>query len=423
MRALVCLLATTLLAACSGDEPSLAPDAGPRDAAAVDSGLRDAGSPADATVSLDAGSAADASEGGPVDVVFRVRVPADTPADEPVHVAGDFQGWDPSDPAYALERAPDGRYAITLSFEVGDAIAFKFARGDWSKVEKGPNGEEIADRTLTVDGPGEHTFTVASWADGSPLPRTLSGDVTEHSEPGVLSGRRLWVYLPPGYDAAPSARYPVLYMLDGQNVFDQSTSFAGEWGVDEALETLIPSGEVEPLIVVAIDNSAARLDEYTPWEGEYQGSPAGGGGQAHLRAIVDEVKPWVDQTFRTRPGPAHTGFSGSSLGGLMSVYAAYARPDVFGRVGALSPSLWWDDERLTAFVQAEDKPLGVRLWIDMGTMESSLGELAVIAAALRADGFVEGDDLRVVEVQGAGHNEAAWRARFPDVLRFLFPAE
>jgi pullulanase len=402
------------------------------DAATPDAPSADVGTASDAGVGLDV-SAADASPTdarmppepdaggeGDLDVELVVTVPADTPDDPPVHVAGDFQGWDPADARHALTRRTDGTWAITLRLARGRSLAFKFARGGWNRVEKGAQGEEIQDRRLTVTQPGIQRFTVLAWADQPATPSTVVGDVREIQVPGFLGGRRVWVYLPPGY-AASATRYPVLYMFDGQNVFDARTSFSGEWRVDEALEAGIPAGRVAPIIVVAVDNGgASRVDEYTPWVGTLSGQPGGGGGGEHLRQLAEILKPWVDQTYRTQPGPESTGLAGSSLGGLMGVYAAYARPDVFGRVAALSPSVWWAGERLVEFVTQQPKP-AARLWTDMGTAEGSIGPFRRLRAALVADGFVEGDDLRTVEVAGAGHNEAAWSARIPDVLAYLFP--
>lgn len=415
------------------DAPGPAGDAGPSQA---DAEVEDLGPTPDAEAGdtgplgqdagplADTGPAADAAEdagAGTFAVTLIAQVPQDTPAGHPVHVAGSFQSWDPTDPAYAMTPIGANSHSITLQLAAG-AYELKFARGDWSRVEKGPGGEELSNRPLAVTGPSTFNFTVARWADDPPGPGTRTGNITEVQVPGFLSGRRVWVYLPPGYASEPAGvLHPVLYMLDGQNVFDAQTSFSGEWQVDEALEGLIPAGEVRSLIVVAVDNGgAARIDEYTPWPGEYQGQPAGGGGQAHLQELITVLKPWVDATYRTLPGPEHTGLSGSSLGGLMSVYAAYAHPDVFGRVGALSPSVWWDEEHLVGFVGAEAKP-AVVLWVDMGTNEGDLDPFHNLEAELALDGFVEGVDLMSLEIAGAGHNEAAWAARFPDVLRFLFP--
>ncbi|MBI2373493.1 MAG: phosphonate ABC transporter ATP-binding protein [Deltaproteobacteria bacterium] len=387
------------------------PDATALDATSLDGAPADSGS-ADATV-IDSGVTS-------VPVTLEVTVPADTPPGYPVHVAGDFQTWDPADPAYALTLVRPMVHAITLELEPSQTITFKFARGDWSRVEKGPAGEEVANRTLTVTGPGTSSFTVARWSDSPVSNGARTGMIFELTVPGFLGGRRVWIYLPPGYSSEDlSIRHPVLYMLDGQNLFDNATSFSGEWSVDETLEAGIRSGEAQPLIVVGIDNGgAARIDEYTPWADD--ASSEGGGGEAHLEAIITVLKPWVDAQLRTLPAAEHTGFGGSSLGGLMSVYTAYAHADVFGRIAALSPSVWWANERLVDFVTAGAKP-PVRLWTDMGTAEGSLESFRRLVAALGADGFVEGNDLRALEVLGADHSEPAWAARFPQIVRFLFP--
>lgn len=397
------------------------PDASDVDAAATDAALDAATDAAAGDAEVLDGAVEDAGS-DVVRVTFRVTVPVNTPAGDPVHIAGDFQGWDPADPAYALTAVGGRIHEITLDFTPGQRLEFKFARGSWSRVEKGPSGEEIANRTHVADASGVVELTVASWADASPNPSTRSGDVSEVTVPNFLGGRRVWIYLPPGYSSEdPNIRHPVLYMLDGQNVFDLQTSFAGEWQVDEALEAGIPAGEIQALIVVAIDNGgSARIDEYTPWPGDYMGSTRGGGGPAHVQELVDVLKPWVDATYRTRPEPEHTGFGGSSLGGLMGIYVAYSYSSVFGRIAALSPSVWWDDEHLVDHVTAGAKP-NVRIWTDMGTNEGSLDPFRLLRAALLADGFVEGQDLTAVEIPGAGHNEPAWAARMPDVLRFLFP--
>jgi pullulanase len=370
-----------------------------------------------------------------VTVTFLVTVPADTPAESEVHIAGDFQGWDPGSADHALARRDDGRYEITLEFDRGINIAFKFTRGSWDTVEKGPDGEELGNRMLTLDASGTQEFTVASWANGTPPPSTITGDVETITVPGFLDGRRVWVYLPPGYDADTEARYPVLYMFDGQNVFDAATSFAGEWQVDETLETLIPAGDVRPIIVVAVDHGGEqRRAEYTPWANPEDG---GGQGTAHLQAIVDTLIPYIDQTYRTLAARESRALAGSSLGGLMSLYAAYERDDVFGHVAALSPSLWWDDEHMRRHADAAGARPAVRVYMDMGTLEEGntvdedpangiddyIDQLRAMRDELVSQGFVLDADLKVVEDQDARHSETYWAMRFPDVVRFLFPPE
>lgn len=363
------------------------------------------------------------------DVTFRVTVPAETPAGDAIYIAGDFQGWNPGSPAHRLTEVAPQRHEITLSFAAPVTIQFKFTRGTWARVEKGPAGEEIANRVLAIGGSGTHAFTVARWADLAPS--TITGDVSLVTVPGFLAGRRVWVYLPPGYHADPARRFPVLYMFDGQNVFDAATSFAGEWHVDETCQQLIPAGEIEPLIVVAVANGeTARVHEYTPWPGS---GGTGGGGEQHLQEFLGTLKPWVDATYRTLPDAAATGLAGSSLGGLMSLYAAYAHDEGFGRIASLSPSLWWSDHEMVAWANARVKP-DARVSMDMGTRESgslvdangngvddSIDDLRAMRDVMLAQGFALGANLRVFEHENANHNEAAWAARLPDVLRWLYP--
>lgn len=363
-------------------------------------------------------------------VTFQVTAPTTTPPGDPVFITGDFQGWDPGDPAYQLTDLGGLVYQITLDLTVGGTIQFKFTRGSWETVEKGPNGEEIPNRSHAVTGTETLELTVANWAD---LPAsTITGDVTTHTIPGFLSGRRVWVYLPPDYHVRMDQHYPVLYMFDGQNVFDQATSYAGEWEVDETCESLIPAGLMEPLIVVAVDNGGlGRIYEYTPWYDPGFGD--GGGGEAHLQEFITVLMPWVDSSYRTRTGPHNTGLAGSSLGGLMSLYAVYAHSDVFGLIGGLSPSIWWFDDELLDYASGQPKP-PAKVYMDMGTIESgsmvdedgngvddNIDDLRAMRDLMVGQGFVLDEDLMVVEDEGGMHSEWFWAQRFPVTLQFLFP--
>jgi pullulanase len=378
-------------------------------------------------LALSAGAAAAAV------VDFEVTPPASTPADATVYLAGDFQGWSPGDAAWALTRGSDGRWRYEARFADGQPLQFKFTLGGWDRVEKGAAGEELSNRLHVARADTTLQLTVAAWADGAPPPETITGDVRPFAVPEFLGGRRVWVWLPAGYDAAAARRYPVLYMLDGQNVFNAATSFAGEWQVDESLARLAGSAEVEPLIVVAVANGGGlRAQEYTPWPEPSWREPTGGGGE-HLRAIIETLKPAIDRAFRTLDGPDHTALAGSSFGGLMALQAAWSRPDVFGRAAALSPSLGWAGHAPLAMVSAQPRP-PVRLYVDMGSREEgnlqdddgnqvddSIDDLRALKAALLRRGFTEGADLLVVEDEGARHHESFWARRFPGAVRFLFP--
>jgi len=235
--------------------------------------------------------------------------------------------------------------------------------------------------------------------------------------PQLGNSRDIYVHLPPDYDEG-DARYPVIYMHDGQNLFDEAMSYAGEWHVDETMERLGRAGR--PAIIVGIPNMAERrLDEYGPFE---DGAGNGGHGDAYLSFIADTLKPYVDRAFRTRPDREHTGIMGSSMGGLISLYAFFRRPDVFGFVGAMSPSFWFAGGAIFKVVQEADAPRG-RIYLDTGLAESerTIGPTRRMRALLVEKGYQPGRRLRYVEAKGARHNEAAWAERLPAALRFLLP--
>ncbi len=254
--------------------------------------------------------------------------------------------------------------------------------------------------------------------------------------PGVggegIAPRDLLVLLPDGAETT-GQRYPVLYFHDGQNLFDVATSFAGEWRVDETMAALRPEG-LEAIVVGVPNGQDQRITEYTPYP-----APAGfsgpemGAGPAHLRYLVDVVKPLVDAAFPTRTDPAATGILGSSLGGLMSAWAGWERPDVFGLIGAMSPAFVEGQHRLIEHIRTAPKP-ALRMYVDIGTREGNqarwdrvfplqswrwVREIRMLRGALEAAGFRGGVDLRYVEDPRAIHHESAWARRLPDALRFL----
>ncbi|MDQ6829021.1 MAG: alpha/beta hydrolase-fold protein, partial [Gemmatimonadota bacterium] len=231
------------------------------------------------------------------------------------------------------------------------------------------------------------------------------------------------VYLPPGYVEGSHRRYPVLYMHDGQNLFDIATSFGKtEWGMDEAAQTLILTGAIDPLIIVGIYNAGAlRIDEYTPT----RDSAKKVGGKANLygRMLVEELKPFIDGEYRTLPDLANTGLGGSSLGGLVSLYLGLKYAGIFGRLGILSPSVWWDNRFIVRRVKALSTKPPQRIWLSTGTAEGRgvAKSARTVRDALIAKGWVLGGDLAYFEVEGGTHHESAWAAIMEPMLRFLFP--
>ncbi|HKB68203.1 MAG TPA: alpha/beta hydrolase-fold protein [Pyrinomonadaceae bacterium] len=262
--------------------------------------------------------------------------------------------------------------------------------------------------------------------------QTLTGEIRSHKSfhSNILKNNRdVIVYLPPGYDTSKSRRYSVFYMHDGQNLFDGATSFipGQEWRVDETAERLIAAAKIESLIVVGVYNTKDRIDEYTPAaDAKYKM-----GGQADLygRMLVEELKPFIDSRYRTKRDAKHTGLAGSSLGGLASLYLALKYPNVFGRAGVVSPSVWFAGKQIVHYVESLPKKPNVRIWMDMGTKEGrtpeeaqqSIADARLLRDALVRKGWRLGKDLSYFEVEGAEHNEAAWAARVEAILAFLFP--
>jgi predicted alpha/beta superfamily hydrolase len=366
--------------------------------------------------------------------VFIVQVPDITPQQDTLWLSGnqpELGTWNGAE--VALYKAVDKTHAGTVSFAAGTALEFKVTRGSWETVEKSDTGAEVSNHTFTTGGGFERvSVVVGGWADlSTPPPPTLTGDIrylraVTPSDP-TLKPRDVIIWLPQGYETDTARRYPVLYMHDGQNLMDATTGFAGEWNVDETAQALVRDGQVEPLIIVGIYNAGAdRTNEYTPvpFPPKY---PDAGRAAVYGRFLIDELKPRIDAEFRTKPEAEFTGLAGSSLGGLVSLSLGLEHPDVFGRLGVMSPSVWWADRQLLSQVNALSTKPALRIWEDIGTNEGSGTEAETVADAqalrdaLVARGWVLGADLQYTEVVGGQHNEAAWSARFGDVLRFLYP--
>lgn len=237
--------------------------------------------------------------------------------------------------------------------------------------------------------------------------------------PGLDRQRTLRVYLPPSYRHG-RRHYPVLYMHDGQNLFDDATSYLGEWGVDESLDALAKSAGIE-VIVVGIDNGLdKRMNELSPWPNDRFGAAEG---QQYMEFVVGTVKPFIDRSFRTRRGRQHTGIMGSSMGGLISHYAIHRYPVVFGKAGVFSPSYWYAGE-VFDFSAARRLRRGTRLYLVAGGKEGdeplvTVNDVNRMSAQLRT---TSGEDLALFTAirPDAEHDEKFWREEFPKAMIYLF---
>jgi predicted alpha/beta superfamily hydrolase len=329
----------------------------------------------------------------------------------------------------ATDPDGDGRYEVTATFAsapFGDqAVTYKFKIDRAADPQDG--WEEGRNRQLFLR---QSAQTVTRLFNAPPDPVVTSRVGTIHAHPAfpsrIVAPRDVQVYLPPGYERQKSERYPVLYLHDGQNVFD-AASMGMEWQVDETAEALIRAGRIEPLIVVAVANTDARRDEYTPTYVEFKrpdGVVEKGGGKANLygRFLIEELKPFVDRTYRTRVDAASTAVRGASLGALVSLWLALEHPEVFGSVLAVSPAIRWDEHVILKKIAALPRKVPVRVRVDIGSLE---GNTAVSGArrlrdTLTGKGWKPGSELEYVEQKGGQHDEISWASRVEGMLFFLY---
>ena len=390
----------------------------------------------------------------------QVRFVVITPDDrehqpEEVYCSLSIDGWPAK--GRALQRIAPNVYAASGPLRAGSWVEYKFLREpSWETVEKGDDNREVANRRLSIKNDVREQVVlhrVIRWADrprltntsvefnepgeGSPLVRvsTLTGDIRTHHlfhSPEFQNARTIMVYLPPGYDDALEERYPVLYMHDGNNIFDAKTSATGvEWGVDETAQRLSVQGRIRKVIVVGIFNTPQRTKEYAPFEDSKYG---GGFGDAYLEFVGATLKPFIDKTYRTLPGREHTGIAGSSLGGLISLYALFRKPEVFGFGGAVSPALWWAKRKIFSFVRGAPTPQPIRLWLDMGTEEGEAAgplmeyqkgpaDCRRLIKTLMGKGYDQEQDVHYEEIAGGRHHELDWAARVDRMLLYFLGAE
>jgi predicted alpha/beta superfamily hydrolase len=232
--------------------------------------------------------------------------------------------------------------------------------------------------------------------------------------------REIAVYLPAGYDERKDARYPVLYMQDGQNLFDPNRAYipGNHWRLQDAADAAIGERTARPMIIVGVDHAGpGRADEYTPVQDP--GQKGGGRAADYARVLIEELKPAIDARYRTLPDAEHTAVGGSSLGGLVSLYLALKHPDVFRNAAVMSPSVWWSNRAILGDVEAFDGP-PPRMWIDIGGREGAqaLRDARELRDRVAAKGW---NDFRYYEDQRGDHSERAWSRRTRHALEFLFP--
>lgn len=392
-------------------------------------------------------------------VIIRARVPENAGQ---VYLTGNLPELGPWRPDVLPMTGSGAERVATLRLAEGTQLEYKVTLGSWDREGLGPSGTVMPNAQLTVDGDEDATIVIsdfkrdpreyiADWQNSGVIGR-LDYWLDVRS-PLLTETRHVEIWLPPQYETEPTRRFPVIYMQDGQNLFDPRIANTGvDWGVDEAIVALANEGVIEPAIVVGIWSTAQRRFEYAPAgvlgyvDGDVRTLASGEFptdlrvGDAYIRFLADELKPRIDAAYRTRTAPESTFLIGSSMGALISVYGMSERPDVFG--GAAGLSMHWPvGVQEENFIQHQDvwrpaivaafqryfqaraiTPATHRMWVDHGT--GFLDELYVpyqqaMLPVLHSLGYVDGVSLEARVYPGADHNETAWRARLREPLTFL----
>jgi predicted alpha/beta superfamily hydrolase len=252
--------------------------------------------------------------------------------------------------------------------------------------------------------------------------KVIEGMIVRHNffSESLQNERPVDIYLPPGYETETEQYYPVIYMHDGNNLFDPNIAFGDvHWEVDTTIEKLLKINQIEKLIVVGIHNTMGRNYEYTWVPMELHGKEEGGGGSKYAEFIIKELKPFIDSNYRTLKDRENTAVIGSSLGGLISLYLGKYYPDTFSKIGAMSASLWWAGGAVIEDLKDIRKDL--KIWLDMGTGERMANDLFIRLKELLVNkGYVEAETVVFLEDLDAGHNEHDWAKRFYLPLLFFF---
>ena len=340
-------------------------------------------------------------------------------------IAGNFNSWDPADKKFEFAEDNTGTAEVSVSLPGGD-YEYKFTRGSWCKVETSTNGKGIANRSLHVSSDSVVNIDIEGWSDDftSMVPsikHSASSNVkiidTAFLIPQLKRYRRIWIYLPPNYELSKK-HYPVLYMHDGQNLFDNAISYSGEWGIDEYLDSISTLNKKE-VIVVGIDNGLdKRMSEYNPYSFQQFGR---GEGDKYVDFLVKTLKPFIDKNYQTLADKKNTYIAGSSMGGLISLYAVLKYPSVYGGAGIFSPA-FWTASGIDSMVKSRAKYVHGKLFFYAGGKEgeSMIPDMKRIEEEIKS---ASSSTLKEDIDDDAKHNETAWRKYFPGFYTWAIMGE
>ena len=338
-----------------------------------------------------------------------------------VFAAGNFNNWNASDMQYRFS-SENNLLVLEMKNLTAKKYQFKFTRGSWQKVECSSTGIDVANKEVQLSSDTTIHYSVAGWMDDYAVARKSTASTNVHVLdtaffiPQLNKTRRIWIYLPADYNAVKK-HYPVMYLQDGQNLFDVLTSgFGEEWGVDECLDSLIAKGK-NGCIVVGIDNgNATRMNEYNPYELTLKDSTASKvfapQGNEYLDFLTQTLKPFIDKKFRTLSSKENTIVAGSSMGGLISYYAAIQYPEVFGKAGVFSPA-FWTAPQIKLFTDSIAKKISGKFFFYAGEKESDRMITDMNEVAEKLGAHSNAMIYSVIDPEGK-HNENAWRKWFAE---------
>ena len=354
-------------------------------------------------------------------VTFIIEVyPEKTPLNDTLYFASSINHWNPRDKSYAFKKNSQDRLSLSISSSI-DSFEYKISRGSWNSVEVDSLGGDINNRFYSKNIGGEVSLKINGWRDffkkrKPSVSKGVSYLPTNIEIPQLNRKRTIRMYYPPNYSSGK--RFPVIYMHDGQNLFDESTAFSGEWNVDETLDSLYKYYGFSCIVVGIYHGENERINELSPWVND--SLKLGGDGDKYAKFIVKTLKPFIDSHFRTLPDRDNTAIIGSSMGGLISLYMALEYPEVFGKVGIFSPSLWFSPKAFEQ-IQKYNKKKIQRIYLISGAKEggNTVYDALKADSLLRSVGFDENYLLTKIAKDGK-HSESFWSREFGDAIKYLF---
>ncbi len=354
------------------------------------------------------------------EIVVNVIAPRSTPRDAQLFITGNhflLGDWDAG--AIRMKKESDTVWSFRGPFPKDFLLEFKITRGNWNTEAVYEAVSVPPNIILTVKNDTVVTLRPIGWKDsGFKIEGGITGIVRYHRglrTNDLPNPRDVIILLPPSYEKEKTKHYPVLYMHDGQNIIDPTTSFGGfDWRIDEVVDSLLKKNRIEEIIVVGIYNSKDRELEYSDTKL----------GRAYVEFVIHTLKPLIDSTYRTKPQPEHTGVMGSSMGGLISFLFAWWHPEVFSKAGCLSSAFLVDSNKILKEVKMySGSKMKVHIYLDNGSvglearLKPGYDEMITL---LKEKGYTKGKDLEYFYDEGAEHNERAWARRVWRPLVFMF---